>query len=82
MTLATHHTPIPLTRSDTGLEHAFARLRSLYLRWGGARLNQVLAVELTDEQLADAGLDRAALKGNVPVIEVPVRVMVGLMSMR
>jgi uncharacterized protein YjiS (DUF1127 family) len=82
MTLAAHHTPIPFTRNETGLECAFARLRSLYLRWSTARLNRPLAVELTDRQLADAGLDRAALNGNVSVTEIPVSVMMGLMSMR
>jgi uncharacterized protein YjiS (DUF1127 family) len=82
VTLATYHTPIPSDRSETGTEHAFARLRSLYLRWGTARLNRTLAAELTDEQLADAGLHRAALDGNVPFTQAPASVMVALMSLR
>ena len=82
MTLATHHTPISFTRSEIRLERAFARLRSLYLRWSTARLNRALAVELTDKQLADAGLHRTDLNGNVPVTQVPASVMVELMSMR
>ncbi|WP_046868410.1 hypothetical protein [Microvirga massiliensis] len=82
MTLATHHTPIPFARSKTGLEHAFARLQSVYLRWGTARLNRALAAELSDKQLADAGLNQTALNGNVPVTLVPASVVAELMSMR
>jgi uncharacterized protein YjiS (DUF1127 family) len=82
MTLATPHTPIPFPRTETGLERVFASLWSVYLRWGTARLNRALAVELSDKQLADAGLNRAALNGNAPVTDVPASVVVELMSMR
>jgi uncharacterized protein YjiS (DUF1127 family) len=82
MTLATRHTPLPFARSGTGPDRAFARLRSLHPRWGAVRLSRALAVELTDEQLADAGLRRIALNGRVPAAEVPASVMVALMSMR
>lgn len=78
MSLAIHHSPIPFARSEIGLERAFARLRSLYQRWGAARLNRALAAELTDEQLADSGLYRTTVTGRVPVIEVPASVMAEL----
>lgn len=82
MTLTTHHLPITFTVAEGGLGHAMARLLRLYPRWASARLNRALAAELTDEQLADAGLRRAALDGNIPAIEVSVSLMAGLMSMR
>lgn len=82
MTLMTHHNPIPFTRSETGSERAFARLRRLGRHWSTARRNRALAVERTDEQLADVGLHRAALTGNVAVLEVPAGLVVKLMSMR
>src|SRR5262249_4993677 len=82
MILIARHTPIPSILSEAGLGHAIARLRSIYLRWDTARLNRAFAAELTDEQLADAGLHRAALSGNVPVIEVSASLIAELMSMR
>jgi uncharacterized protein YjiS (DUF1127 family) len=82
MTLPTHHTPTPFAPTETGLKRAFASLWSVHLRWGTARLNRALAVELSDKEINDVGLNRAALNGNAPVTEVPASVMVELMSMR
>ena len=60
------------------LSKAGAKARSAYLTY----VSRKLLRSLTDRQLADCGIDRAAAFGNVPVIEVERGVIDRLMNAR
>ena len=56
-------------------------LNKIHERRANARDRKTLA-GLSDAQLNDAGIDRAAIAANRPTIEVPAGLMANLMSMR
>ena len=61
------------TLSRTIEQHAeggFSNLAQQILRWRATRTTRRAGAALTDDQLADVGIDRSSVTGPVPVTEV------------
>lgn len=68
--------------APASLGRPFTEIADAYRRWRLDRHNRQIVAELTDAQLGDAGIDRAAVHGNGPSLEVTAGLMTNLMSMR
>lgn len=67
--------------AQTLLQAAWGWLAAFRARQASARDGKMLAA-LSEAQLKDAGIDRAAIAANRPIIEVRAGLMASLMSMR